>query len=114
MVGLILNGVGSDIEPDKDGGHVVAADAHGGVFGEEFVQKLFHDGSVVLFVSDLLTYDIYQTLAVVHIPLPNSVASHYYELVTRCPLHHLDVRLACDHLLCPRQVPVPLVTIVPE
>jgi hypothetical protein len=47
----------------------------------------------------LLTQFIEEQLAIVYVSLPNSIASHYDELVIGMPRHLPNVRVARDHLL---------------
>jgi hypothetical protein len=48
--------------------------------------------------------DIYKSLAIVYISLPNSVTPNDNELIFRVPLKHTDVGFARDHLLMVTQL----------
>ena len=90
------------VKPNQNGGHVVAAKAGHGVLGEEFAEKFLHDGPIAFSLTNFLLNNIYESLAIVNVFLPNTVASYNNELVfVDVALYFLNVRLCCDHLLVP-------------
>ena len=115
---LLYDGLGVRsccFEPDQDGGHVVAAEARHRVLRQQFLQEFLHHAPIVLPLTDFLLDDVYEALAILHVFLPDAVATDYQELVfARIALHLLDVGLGCDHLLVPEERLVLLVVEVAE
>lgn len=61
-------------EDDQDGCHVVAANTRHGIGSYEPFQEILHH-FLNLILLKLLFYDIYDPLVVLHIILPNTIAS---------------------------------------
>ena len=60
---------------DKDGGHVIAADAAHGIGSYQSFEEVLHYFFDFLFLDEFLFYDIYDSLVVFNIVLPYPVAS---------------------------------------
>ena len=61
-------------EGNQDGSHVVASDAWHGVSGNQPLEEVLNNLLGVL-LFDLLFYDIYDSLVVVNVVLPNTITS---------------------------------------
>jgi hypothetical protein len=65
---------GVSFEDDQDSRHVVTSDTRHGVGGYESFEQFFYNFLNVL-LFELLFYDIYDALVVLHIILPNTIAT---------------------------------------
>jgi hypothetical protein len=90
--------MGRSLDFDEDGSHVIAADAGHGVWSYQSFQQIFYY-FLGVFLLEVLFYNIYDSLVILHIILPNTIAAQQDELVTLLSLKIFHVRLACYHLL---------------
>jgi hypothetical protein len=103
----------SMVNNNEDGGHVVAADARVGVGGQQEVQHVLGH-LLCLLLLEVLLHHVDQSLAVLHVLLPDAVASHQDELVLASDFELLYVWVTGDHLLVEGQRLVLLVVEVGE
>lgn len=92
---VVVRCMGSFLEPDEDGGHVIHAVLVSAVFRDQFVEQFFADDLEVLSVESQL--DPIDHLCV-RLNLPYTVASHYNKIYVLI-FYFYDVWLCCDHLL---------------
>ena len=86
-------------ELDQDGRHVVASDTFLGVLSEQKIKEIFHESLVVLVGLEVGLDDVDQSLAVVYISLPNSIAPHENELISSLSINFPNIGLTGYHLL---------------
>ena len=91
-------------ELDQDSGHVVAPDAFLGVFSEQKIKEILHELLVFLVGLEIGLDNIYESLAVIYVSLPNSVAPHENELVAILSIKFPNIGFTGYHLLVIRQL----------
>ena len=99
----------SIFEDNQSGGHIIAADSWHSVSSNEKLEQIFYDLFGRAFGLQSLFYDIYDSLAILHIILPNAVAAQQNELIRLFTLKLFHVRLASYHLLVVAQALVSFV-----
>ncbi len=102
------------LDQNEDDCHVVAPDPTVRVGRQQTIQQVLHNLLRLLPSLDVSPYDFYQSLAILHVLLPNAVAAHHDELVLRGDWELFDIGVAGDHLLVIGKVFVFLVVKVRE
>lgn len=102
------------MDDDQNGGHVVTPDARVSISSQNLVQHVFHHLLDVFGLPQLASHDVYQSLTVVDVLLPNAVTAYQDELVLVGHLELFYVGVTCDHLFVIGQTLVLLVVEVRE